>query len=142
MSEQSPVVVPDHPITVIVTSPSNPSVVIDEDRVEFLENDEPTDTTVSETRIVGTVTAGPAGPPGPAGPAGAPGEPGPAGGAAEFLIPTPQAVWTLEHDLPFRPNVTVIDSAGTAVIGDVAYPDPQTVVITFGGAFAGTAFLS
>lgn len=54
---------------------------------------------------------------------------------------TPAAVWTISHPLTFNPNITVIDSAGSVVEGDVAYLAGQ-VVLTFSGAFSGTAYLS
>lgn len=54
---------------------------------------------------------------------------------------TPAAVWTIAHPLAFNPNITVIDSAGSVVEGDVAY-QPGQVVLTFSGAFSGTAYLS
>jgi hypothetical protein len=53
-----------------------------------------------------------------------------------------QSVWTIEHNLHFIPNITVVDSAGTVVEGDYNYPDENTVVLTFSGAFAGKAYLS
>jgi hypothetical protein len=52
------------------------------------------------------------------------------------------SVWVINHPLAFRPNVSVVDSTGRQVEGDVVYTDNDTVTITFSAAFAGTAYLS
>lgn len=52
------------------------------------------------------------------------------------------ATWTITHNLNKRPSVTVVDSGGTVVIGDVQYIDDNTIVITFIGAFSGAAYLN
>lgn len=67
------------------------------------------------------------------------------GGASAYthVQSTPAAEWTVNHALGFYPGgVTVIDSAGTTVEGDIAYIDPSTLTLTFAAAFAGTAYLS
>jgi len=50
--------------------------------------------------------------------------------------------WTITHGLQFIPNMTVVDSAGTVVEGSYTYPDENTVVASFSGAFSGKAYLS
>lgn len=55
---------------------------------------------------------------------------------------SPSATWTIPHNLAGYPAVTVETSAGDVVLGDVAYPDPNNAVVTFGAAFSGRAFLS
>lgn len=50
--------------------------------------------------------------------------------------------WTINHNLDFFPNVTVADSAGTIVEGEIAYPSRNQVVLTFSSAFSGKAYLS
>jgi len=52
------------------------------------------------------------------------------------------ATWTIHHGLGRYPQVTVVDSAGSVVIGDITYPDTDTVIAKFGGAFAGRAYLT
>lgn len=52
------------------------------------------------------------------------------------------AVWTITHNLGYYPSVTIVDSAGSEVVGDITYPDQNTVTATFGGAFGGRAYLS
>ena len=82
---------------------------------------------------------GPEGPAGPAGPAGADGT-----GDATFLHQqlTPSAVWTIDHGLGKEPAVVVIDSGDSEVVGDVAYPTPDRVVLTFSAPFGGRARLN
>lgn len=55
---------------------------------------------------------------------------------------TVSAVWTIVHPLDFLPNVTVTDSAGDQVEGDVRYIGMTTVQLTFSSPFAGVAYLS
>ena len=52
--------------------------------------------------------------------------------------------WTINHNLGKMPNVKVIDSQGELVFGTVVYDKDDLLnklTITFGGAFAGTAYL-
>lgn len=51
-------------------------------------------------------------------------------------------VWTIVHNLGFYPNVSVVDSAGTSVIGEVKYDSTNQLTVTFNGAFKGKAYLS
>jgi hypothetical protein len=55
---------------------------------------------------------------------------------------TPAATWNITHSLAFYPNVTVVDSAGDEVIGDIRYVSASLVTASFRGAFSGTAYLS
>lgn len=52
------------------------------------------------------------------------------------------AVWTIHHNLHRYPSVTVVDSAGSVVIGDVSYLTDETIVLYFQGAFSGIAYLN
>lgn len=54
----------------------------------------------------------------------------------------PDSMWTITHNLGFFPNVTVLDSAGTQIEGDRDDVSADEVILTFVGAFAGTAYLS
>ena len=92
---------------------------------------------------------GPTGPQGPQGTTGATGPQGPQGEPGDpaelthvHIQSAPSATWTIEHDKGFYLNVTVVDSAGSQVEGEVTFMDDSTVVIQFAGAFSGKAYLS
>lgn len=77
--------------------------------------------------------------PGPQGP------PGASGAAAASYVHNqgvPSASWTVTHGLGFYPNVTVQDSTGRTVEGDITYTNDNSLVLTFSGAFSGVAYLS
>ena len=100
----------------------------------------------------GTAPPGPTGPTGPSGgpsgPTGPTGPTGPAGAGAGVTNythsqVTPANIWTVNHGLGFNPNVTVVDSAGSAVVGRVTHIDANNLEITFGDSvFGGKAYLS
>lgn len=50
--------------------------------------------------------------------------------------------WTITHNLGFKPNVTVIDSAGNIVEGEIAYTNTNSLTVSFQSAFSGTAYIS
>ena len=50
--------------------------------------------------------------------------------------------WTINHNLIFVPNITVVDSGGTVVEGSYDYPNNTTVVLSFSSPFSGKAYLS
>jgi len=50
--------------------------------------------------------------------------------------------WTINHDLNKYPSVTVQDSAGSVVIGELTYNSKNTITLTFSGAFSGEAHLN
>ncbi|HRY32123.1 MAG TPA: hypothetical protein P5531_04055 [Bacteroidales bacterium] len=54
----------------------------------------------------------------------------------------PAAVWTVTHNLGKRPSVTVTDTAGTQVEGQVDYVNSNTLTITFSAPFSGYAELN
>lgn len=55
---------------------------------------------------------------------------------------TPSSFWDIFHNLGYYPNVTVVDSAGSNVEGDVAYVSQNHIQLTFAAGFSGRAFLS
>lgn len=69
---------------------------------------------------------------------------GGSGGDLHYLYTqaSPSATWTITHNLGKNPSVTVIDSGGTSVVGDVDYPSLNQVIITFSAGFAGVAYLN
>ncbi len=60
----------------------------------------------------------------------------------DFIQNTANAVWLIAHGLGRFPNIVVCDSTGEQVIGDVFFPDMNTVRVQFSSAFAGFAHLS
>lgn len=62
--------------------------------------------------------------------------------AFTYTQATPSATWTITHNLGKYPAVSIVDSAGSAVVGDVEYIDANTVTITFQSAFAGAAYFN
>ena len=73
---------------------------------------------------------------------------GPQGGlsienvAYVFTQKSPSTIWEITHGLQFIPSITVVDSAGSVVEGDYAYPNENTLIATFIGSIAGKAYLS
>jgi hypothetical protein len=95
----------------------------------------------SATTVV-DINAATTGPQGPAGPAGANGAPGASGGFFTFTQASPASTWTSSHGLGYRPNISVVDSAGSQVEGNAVWTDTNNLTITFSGAFSGVAYLS
>ena len=52
------------------------------------------------------------------------------------------AVWEITHNLGKHPSVSVVDSANSAVIGEVRYINENQLTVSFSGAFSGKAFLN
>jgi len=52
------------------------------------------------------------------------------------------ATWTVVHNLNKYPSVSIVDTAGDEVIGQVHFNDSNTVTITFTAAFSGKAFIN
>ena len=74
------------------------------------------------------------------GPAGASGA---AGGNYTHTQSSPSATWTVIHNLGINPGgVSVVNSAGTKVYGDVTYTNTNELVINFIGSFSGKAYIS
>lgn len=59
-----------------------------------------------------------------------------------FIQSTSAAVWTITHNLGKRPSISVVDSAGTNVVGAVNHNSNNELTITFSSAFKGTAYLN
>lgn len=117
--------------------------------IEVTVSPTPLEVTVSPTVTDVTIAGqGLQGPPGPAGADGVDGQdganglPGADGGSYTHDQATASATWTVVHNLGYYPNVAVVDSAGSEVIGEISYLDVNTVEITFANAFGGKAYLS
>lgn len=52
------------------------------------------------------------------------------------------ATWNIAHNLDKFPSVTIKDSAGSIVIGEIQYNDTNNITLTFSGAFSGEAYLN
>jgi hypothetical protein len=50
--------------------------------------------------------------------------------------------WAITHSLAFYPNVTVQDSSGNIVEGEIAYTNANSLTVSFSSAFSGKAYLS
>ena len=50
-------------------------------------------------------------------------------------------VWNINHGLERWPSVTVVDSAGSEVEGEVVYVDTNNIRLYFSAAFSGRAFI-
>ena len=59
-----------------------------------------------------------------------------------FTKSTPDSIWEITHDLDKYPSVTVVDSAGSVVIGDITYTSKSALTVTFSAAFSGKAYLN
>lgn len=112
---------------------------------------------VSDERIIFATMnlAGPPGPEGEPGPAGAPGAPGPQGpqgvpgggtGSGDLFYRwdqvSPATIWHVNHGMGKFPTVTVVDSAGHEVRGEVTYIDMNHVDLIFSASFAGVAYFN
>lgn len=59
-----------------------------------------------------------------------------------FSQPSASAVWEISHPLGKMPSVTVVDSAGSVVVGEICFESSDKVIVTFSGAFSGKAYLN
>lgn len=55
---------------------------------------------------------------------------------------TPALVWDITHNLDKFPSVTVVDSAGAVVMGDVTYESKNKLKVAFTIEFSGSAYLN
>lgn len=76
---------------------------------------------------------------GPQGPSGTPGT-----GDLSYTHnqSSPSATWTITHNLGKYPSVTIVDSAGTQLLGQVVHDSINQVTATFTTAFSGKAYLN
>lgn len=52
------------------------------------------------------------------------------------------ATWNITHNLHFKPNVTVFDSSGGMVEGNIVHLSDNSLTISFSAQISGTATLS
>jgi len=87
----------------------------------------------------------PGGPPGPEGPPGPPGPPGvPGSEVFKFVFQqmVPDTLWTIVHNLNGYPNVTVVESDGSEIEGEISYIDTTTITFEIAWPVSGKAYLS
>ncbi len=53
-----------------------------------------------------------------------------------------QTTWEITHNLNSHPSVTVVDSAGTVVYGEISYNSDIKITLTFSAPFSGKAYLN
>lgn len=95
--------------------------------VTVTENGSTTVVTVPVTSTVTALTAGPQGPPG--------------GAAYEFVQASPATIWTINHNLGYRPSVEILDAGSQEIDAEVAHPSVNQTVVTLNPASAGLARL-
>jgi hypothetical protein len=106
--------------------------------------------TADVVEIVSDDLVGPRGAPGPqgdsgpqgvAGPQGVQGPQGPFAPQFEQTFAVPDSAWVIVHNMDVFPVVTLVDSYGNEISGDVVMPDRNTVVVSFAVPMSGTARL-
>jgi hypothetical protein len=100
-------------------------VLVEEARQEVLHEE------VARVELLTEAQQGPPGPPGPGG-----------GSTYTHSQAIPLAVWTAAHNLGRYPSVSVVDTLGRQVFGDVTWVDENIVQITHGSAIAGKAYFN
>tara|TARA_R100001463_G_scaffold2241_1_gene9527 strand:- start:497 stop:742 length:246 start_codon:yes stop_codon:yes gene_type:complete len=55
---------------------------------------------------------------------------------------SPAATWTITHNLNKRCSVTVVDTAGTVIIGQIEFNSDNQVTLTFTSSFSGKAYFN
>lgn len=56
--------------------------------------------------------------------------------------PIASATWNITHNLNKFPAVTIVDTSGNEVEGEVNHTDNNNIIITFSAAFSGKAYLN
>lgn len=60
----------------------------------------------------------------------------------EFAQATAASVWNIKHDMNKYPSVSIVDSGGNVIYGDVEYIDLNNCVCHFSAPFSGKAYLN
>ena len=59
-----------------------------------------------------------------------------------YVQATSSDIWEITHNLNKYPAVTVVDSGGSVVVGEIVYINKNNVRITFTSAFSGKAYFN
>lgn len=94
----------------------------------------------NEVSLAASGLQGPKGDTGAVGPKGEAGDPAIASFTYENQVGS--TVWTIQHNLGFRPAVTVQDYSKTTIEGDVEHIDANNLKVTFSVQVSGYAYLS
>lgn len=120
---------------------NEPRVDVITQRAEVSLDDKHTDAVIQNQNQQTVITQKPTyvelttgGPQGPRGVAG--------GETFVFTQNNPAAQWDVAHGMGQFPSVTVVDSAGDAVLGRVEYVDENLVRLHFSAPFSGKAYLN
>lgn len=60
----------------------------------------------------------------------------------DYTQSTASATWTIQHNLNKYPSVSIVDSGGNVVMGEITYTDVNNLTITFSASFSGKAYLN
>ena len=55
---------------------------------------------------------------------------------------SPSTIWNIAHTLGFTPNLTIVDTQGNVVEGQIEYISPTQIQATFSEPIAGIAYIS
>lgn len=89
------------------------------------------ETVIQQTPFAVTTIDGGVGPQGPPGP--------PGGGSYQHTQSTPASTWVVNHNLGFRPDVTVFSPGGIEVEAEIAHISTTQTEIRFSAAATGSA---
>lgn len=69
---------------------------------------------------------------------------GPVGpyGNDSHIQDTAADTWLITHSIPYQPSLTILDSSGRVVEGDVTYLSATQIQVEFSAPFAGVAYMS
>lgn len=73
---------------------------------------------------------------------GAPGPRGPINKGFNFVQSVAATVWTIAHNLDYKPAVTTLSVGGMEMVGDVLHLSNNVLTVSFNIAVAGTARLT
>ncbi len=59
-----------------------------------------------------------------------------------YIQISPSSEWIINHNLRKMPTVTIVDSAGSVVLGEIQYVDENQIRLAFIGEFSGKAYLN
>ena len=99
------------------------------------ETDQAVHLTSAPSNQVEIISAAQQDPPGPQGPSGY-------GVTYTHDQSTASSTWIINHNVKRFPSITIEDSIGRIVRGDIKYLDNNSIQITFNGAFSGKAYLN